>query len=184
MTDATVAIARALAAFFDSGAVPCPHAPRVQKAFLVDTDLTRASVRILAQSVADGGAAVIYAARTDRDFRAARRWCLAGVRLLVALLVDGAARDCLSDGKITPFIATPVGTLYALGMGPQYPAAHPRYAPHLCLVLTNEQQIREVPAEQRRRIREELVRRVGVVYDADDVWQPMQPVLKEIACPT
>lgn len=70
------------------------------------------------------------------------------------------------------------GFLFAIGMGPQYPAEHPRYAPHTLVQCTWQGDITramcEYPALQRR-IDERMLASVGGVYDADELWLPVVP---------
>lgn len=155
--------------YFDSGQVVCPYAKTSVKHYFGDDQLGYLNGLIVA-AVAARQVAIIRTDVAQRDFAAAENWCQCVLDRLRLLVSDHPARR-----PGTPFVEATNCVLYAIGMGPQYPERHPRYAPALCLVVVNEVSIREVPAEVRGPIWRAVLDRAGVIYDPDQVWLPMEP---------
>lgn len=149
--------------YFYSGAVVCPHAKRAQYSFLDDDILIGRWTGI----VAVHHVAVVVAPDVPRSFDQARAWTLgAHARLCRAV----GSEPVVHLGRVLPHVEAGALTAYAIGMGPQYPPEHPRYAPWLCLVSVNGQDVREVSPQAREPIRRAMVARAGARYDADEVW--------------
>ncbi len=63
--------------------------------------------------------------------------------------------------------------LFTVAMGPAYPPAHPRYAPHLCVVMTWQFDVVRATLTHPKvvaRIREAMRERTGTVYDAVSLY--------------
>jgi len=159
---------------FNSGKVVCPFARTVDKVYFADNQVDAAAVGRWVATLLARNVAVVYAAGRDRDYEGARAWC---EKMLVGLqgLIPHSERTPVGEGRLTPFMTAGSDTFYTIGMGPQYPSGHTRYAPRLCLVSVNERQIREVAIEKREKIRAAMQQRIGVPYDADEVWLAVNP---------
>ncbi len=164
-----------LRAYFESGAVICPFARSAALSFFDARGLATTAGSWL-DVLRAGGVAVVTAGDDLLDFDTAGQWCRDTLARLQALA--GA------DDSPWPFFHTGADTFYVIGMGPQYPEMHPRYAPALCLSAVNEAEVRRVPERLRAPIRSAMLERTGVLYDADHVWLPLAPrarAAKEIA---
>lgn len=162
-----------LETYFRSGKVICPYARTASFTFMADDELSPATVGQWAHAIVSGDVGVVCATGPSRNYFHARRWCIETVcRLCVR--VDGG-QFAYRKGALLPYLTLGGVTLYTIGMGPQYPVAHPRYAPHLCLVSVNEDLIRSVSEHDRGPIRRAMAARTGIIYDADNVWLAIDP---------
>jgi hypothetical protein len=70
--------------------------------------------------------------------------------------------------------------LFTVGMGPQYPREHPRWAPHTLVQATwmgdVDRARREAP-EVHRGIQERMAAYAGGLYDADELWVDIMPAV-------
>lgn len=164
---AAVVIYQELEIYFRSRQVVCPYARTIDIQYFaedtLDVEFSDWNRVVVAKRVA-----VIYAIGSPCDFEQARHWC---DQTIVRTYTWAGRRQCRPD---TPFVDIRDDSVaYVIGMGPQYPKQHPRYAPRLCLVAVNEASIREVSNEMRGSIWRAVLQRVGVAYDPDQVWLPV-----------
>ena len=59
---------------------------------------------------------------------------------------------------------------FSIAMNPLYEEVHPRWAPCASLVVTRQEDVAAVPKASVESIRKEVARRVGRVYDADELY--------------
>ncbi len=155
-----------LRAYLASPALVCPWGRAVRKVFVLESALNSAAVEAARSALLGGEAVVLLAEGPERDFEGARRWCTMRLgQLRLAFLGEEpreqeeeeeeaasypapAARPARAVAVLSPFLDWPGCSVYALGMGPQYPSAHPRYAPALCLALTNEEDVPSATASR------------------------------------
>lgn len=156
-----------LNSYFGSGAVVCPHAQRVQYAYFNDFDF---DVERWVSVVSARAAAVVLSTGAARSFDEARVWALAAHGRLCRAV---GSEPVTHLNRVLPHVEVGALSAYAIGMGPQYPVEHPRYAPWLCLVSVNGQDVRDVSPQAREPIRRAMVARAGARYDADEVWLPV-----------
>lgn len=154
--------------YFESGSVVCPYARIVQKEFFTDIDIVNNFGHWVTVLLARN-ACIIMASEDVRNYDQARVWCCETFTTLCSRIPYAEAVFP------SPFLHIGGLVAYTIGMGPQYPKDHVRYAPQLCLVSVNEAAIREVPFDKRIPIRKEMTQRMSVAYDADNIWLAIRP---------
>lgn len=164
---------RDLDQFFVSGAVVCPYAKVAEKVYVTDRNFLNPQNRAITSAIANSCAVIVSRENDsfdDLSFTDARQWVHAVCGSLRCKL--GAEADVRGD-RWSSLFRCAAGNFYAIGMGPQYPVSHPRYAPRLCVVVVNESDIQKVPATIRGAIIDSIIERYGGTYDADEVWLPI-----------
>lgn len=140
-------------------------------------------------------ATLIIVAPDDPPFDRGRQWAIETfLRLDLAakrlVLPTATARElvALSD-SVARMIADPEEKrrlhivltgypLFVTGLGPQYPAVHPRYLPATALVAVWQPDVWSAQKAAPRvveTIRARMLATHGSVYDADDLWLPLPP---------
>lgn len=183
---------RALAVlrFFEAGGSICPHARAAARApagvvvaQLAHLDEDEVLLGLMSAFTPATAAAIVVAPTDPRSHAAAQllaeqlfgRVALACHHLHHPLAsIDRAdvlqqMRQALAHPLLHTELVLFGAPMFTLAMGPAYRPAHPRYAPHLCLVLTWQrdvvQSIQTHPGVATR-IREAMRERTGSVYDA------------------
>lgn len=158
-----------LADYFLSGAAICPYARSASISFFSEDKVRKYPTRWVGDALYLS-ASVIYASAGERSFEEAQKWCLDTVEALREPL-------CMDMSQL-PRVDAGGSLLFVIGMGPQYPVRHPRYAPQLCLVAVNEAEIQRAPDQVRRVVAAAMIERTGVMYDANQFWLELEPRAK------
>ncbi|MEK6964503.1 MAG: hypothetical protein AABX70_08865 [Nanoarchaeota archaeon] len=74
------------------------------------------------------------------------------------------------SSKINPFLNYQGKPFFSIAMNPLYEESHPRWAPCASVIVTRQADVAEVSKAAVEGIRREMVRRVGMVYDADELY--------------
>ncbi len=164
----------ALSNYFIGPKMVCPYARTVEHKFFADEDLNQATIADWANAVLGHAVSVVYDTKGERNFGQAKMWAHETFDKIFELFSPFETDLCTTSSR-TPFLVVHETAFYTIGLGPQYPETHPRYAPHLCLVSVNENDIKAVPHIIRQSIQKDLVKRVGAVYDADYTWLALEP---------
>lgn len=144
-----------LLAYFNSGASICPYAKVVDKVVVE-------SYMLWSQIARSGQVAIVVCEREGLSHDEARQWCEETHEALCEIA------GCECDPPHARFNGE---SIFTIGMGPQYPEQHPRYAPGLCLISVSEVQIAAVATEKRQPIWRAMAERTGQEYDPNFLWR-------------
>lgn len=184
--------ASAVLEHFEVGRSVCPFAPRAAAAAdlveLADLERHEPVCQLLARFRPEQEAAIILAPSDpsnhgEAEDAAEQLFGLLTFGLLVPTLQDperakprvlAAARAALHHPTRHPHL---VGALpiFVTAMGPAYRADHPRYAPHLIVVMVWAHDVARMQLTQRRSvwlIHNRMKATTGAVYDADTFYLP------------
>lgn len=166
--------------YFTGDAVVCPYARAARCVFFEEFGEVSPSLSNWAWVLNVRDVAVIIASDGDALSHAeAGAWCLRTLARIRCTI--GAEEQPIVDGRRQPHIRPRLinslidgQVFYAIGMGPQYPERHPRWAPHLCIVAVNEAEIAAVPRSGREPVWKAIVGRIGKLYNPDEVWLALE----------